>query len=111
MVFDKKGNTTIVFQEDIDFLSFLKNLNEAYPKIKNDHIIINLFSFSALTASDILEFMEISNTHRSAKKSFVLVTEKVAYDDFPEEISVVPTLQEAHDIIEMEEIERDLDIS
>ena len=31
-------------------------------------------------------------------------------DEVPEEIIVVPTLQEARDIIEMEEIERDLGI-
>jgi len=34
----------------------------------------------------------------------------LSYDEVPEEISVVPTLQEAKDLIEMEEIERDLGI-
>jgi len=110
MIFDKKGNTTIVFQENISLTEFLKNLNKAYPKIKNDHLIINLFSFSKLRADDILEFLQLSNNHREKKKSFVLVTNKVRYDDVPDEVCVVPTLQEAHDIIEMEEIERDLDL-
>jgi len=110
MIFDKKGNTTIVFQENISLSEFLKNLNKAYPKIKNDHLIINLFSFSKLKAGDVLEFLELSNNHRAKKKSFVLVTNKVRYDDAPEEVCVVPTIREAHDIIEMEEIERDLDL-
>ncbi len=110
MIFDKIGNTTIVFQENISLVEFLKNLNTAYPKIKNDHLVINLFSFSKLKAGDILEFLQLSNRHRAKKKSFVLVTEKVRYDNVPEEICVVPTIQEAHDIIEMEEIERDLDL-
>lgn len=110
MIFDKKGNTTIVFQENISLAEFLKNLNRTYPRIKNDHLIINLFSFSKLKADDILEFLYISNEHREKKKSFVLVTNKVRYDDVPEEVCVVPTIREAHDIIEMEEIERDLDI-
>ena len=61
-----------------------------------------------LTPGDILEFLELSNTHRKSSKSFVLVTDKVTYDDVPDKITVVPTLQEAVDIIEMEEIERDL---
>jgi len=110
MIFDKKETTTTVFQENIDLSTFLENLNKAYPKIKNDHLIINLFSFSELVAGDVLEFLELSNTHRGANKSFVLVTNKVSYDDVPEEIIAVPTLQEARDIIEMEEIERDLGI-
>ncbi|TMM55887.1 ribonuclease Z [Maribacter algarum] len=110
MVFDKNGTTTTVFQENIELSMFLENLANAYTKIENDHLIINLFSFSKLSSGDVLEFLELSNKHRGANKSFVLVTDKVAYDEVPEEIVVVPTLQEARDIIEMEEIERDLGI-
>ncbi|WP_411031792.1 ribonuclease Z [Spongiimicrobium sp. 3-5] len=110
MILDKNGNTTIVFQENISLKKFLENLEKTYPKLKNDHIIVNLFSFTKLSAGDILEFLHISNTHRSAKKSFVLVTNKVSYEEVPDEISVVPTVQEAKDIIMMEEIERDLDL-
>jgi hypothetical protein len=110
MIFDKDGNTTIVFQENISLAKFLENLNASYPKISNDHIIVNLFSFTKLTANEVLEFLQLSNRHRSTKKSFVLVTDKVTYDKVPEEICLVPTIQEARDIIEMEEIERDLDL-
>lgn len=110
MIFDTDGSTTIVFQEKTTLSTFLKNLNEAYPKLKNNHIIVNLFSFSKLQSSDVLEFLQLSNMHRNSNKSFVLVTDKVSYDDVPDEICVVPTVQEAHDIIEMEEIERDLEL-
>ena len=51
----------------------------------------------------------MSKKHKLAKKSFVIVTDKISYDVAPEELSITPTIQEAHDIIEMEEIERDLD--
>lgn len=108
MIFDKDGNTTIVLQENTSLQTFIANLNGAYNKIKNDHIILNLFSFAQLSSDDLLEFLNIANKHRASGKSFVLVTNKVSYDELPEEISVVPTLQEAKDIIEMEEIERDL---
>lgn len=108
MVFDKEGTTTIVFQENISIIVFLDNLSKAYPTIKNDNLIINLFSFSELSANDVLEFLQISNQHKGSSKSFVLVTDKVAYNEVPEEICLVPTIQEANDIIEMEEIERDL---
>ena len=110
MIFDKEGTTTIIFQEKTSLSTFMENLNNAYPKIKHDNIIINLFSFKKLTEADILEFLDISNTHKGAGQSFVLVTDKVSYDEIPDEISVVPTIQEAKDLIEMEEIERDLGI-
>jgi hypothetical protein len=110
MIFDKDGNTTIVYQEKKDLSIFLKNLEKEYPKLKNDNLIINLFSFEQLTSNDVMEFLQISNQHRDNDKSFVLVTEKVSYDEVPEEITIAPTLQEAKDIIEMEEIERDLDL-
>jgi hypothetical protein len=108
MIFEKERTTTLVSQENIDLAAFLQNLNGAYTKIKNDNIIVNLFSFSKLTAGDVLEFLQLSNAHRAANRSFVLVTNSVSYDEVPDEISVVPTIQEARDIIEMEEIERDL---
>ena len=110
MIFDKEGNITMVLQENITLSEFVVNLMRSYPKIKKDHIIVNLFSFSSLSTGDILEFLHLSNTHRAANKSFVLVSDRVNYDEVPDEICVVPTIQEAKDIIEMEEIERDLGI-
>lgn len=110
MILDREENVTIVLQEDTSLKAFINNLKESYPKIKNDHIILNLFSFSKLTSGDVLEFLDLSETHRNSKKSFVLVTDKVAYDEVPDHICVVPTIQEARDIIELEEIERELDL-
>jgi len=110
MIFDKEGNTTIVFQEESSLQGFLGNLNNAYPKLRNDHLIINLFSFGSLTTEDLLEFLELSDRHRGSGKSFVLVSDKISYEEVPDEISLAPSLQEARDIIEMEEIERDLDL-
>ncbi len=108
MIFDKDGTTSIVYQEKIAITTFLKNLNNSYEKVKDDNLILNLFSFEKLSSGDVLEFLELSKEHKKNGKSFVIVTNKVAYDEVPEEIMVTPTLQEAKDIIEMEEIERDL---
>ncbi len=109
MIFSKKGNTTVITQESVSLITFLKRLNESYKKIKNDNLIINLFSLEKLNTNDLLEFLNLSNKHRKTKKSFVIVTNKVNYDEIPDELEVVPKLQEAYDIIEMEEIERDLE--
>ncbi|MDO7612128.1 MAG: ribonuclease Z, partial [Flavobacteriaceae bacterium] len=57
---------------------------------------------------DISLFTQWSTDFKKSAKSFVLVTNAISYEDTPESLSVVPTLQEAKDVIEMEEIERDL---
>ena len=46
--------------------------------------------------------------HTKGKKSIVFVTNSVNFNKVPKNIILVPTILEAHDIIEMEEIERDL---
>jgi hypothetical protein len=41
-------------------------------------------------------------------KSFIIVISDLDYNAVPDTLTVVPSILEAHDIIEMEEIERDL---
>lgn len=110
MILDQSGNVSIVTQEKSTVAELVKNIEDSYAKIKNDNIIVVLTSLKPLGVNDIAEFLQISNTHRASKKSFVVVSDKINIDLVPDEIIVVPTLQEAHDIIEMEEMERDLGI-
>ena len=53
-------------------------------------------------------FSELSKLHCKGKKSFVIVAENIDFNALPKSLVVVPSVLEAHDIIEMEEIERDL---
>ncbi len=108
MIFDKKGNISIITQEKVSIVELVKKLQVIYARFKNDNLIINLTSLKPISTSEIIEFLEISNTHRAAKHSFVIVSNKIDIDDIPDELNIVPTLQEAYDVIEMEEIERDL---
>ncbi len=108
MILDKQENILIITQESTNTIELVKKIDARYDEVKNDNIIVNLFSFENLTKSDLVEFLQISKKHRQAKHSFVIVTNKISTDDLPEAIMTVPTLQEAFDIIEMEEIERDL---
>ena len=94
MIIDKDGNVTIITQEKSTIPELIKK--------------INLSVLRPVKLPDILEFLELSNKHRSNKLSFVVVTEQANHNEMPNEIVVVPTLHEANDIIEMEEIERDL---
>ena len=110
MIFDKDGNTTIITQEKATVVELVKKLEVMYERFKNDNVIVNLTSLNKIPLEQIVEFLSISNKHRASKHSFVIVTDKTNLDETPDEIVVVPTLQEAYDIIEMEEIERDLGI-
>ncbi|MEY8847781.1 ribonuclease Z [Psychroserpens sp. XS_ASV72] len=108
MIFDKDGNVTIITQEKSSIVDLVKNLTSSYNQYKNNNVIVNLTTLNKVSLQDIVEFLQISNQHRKAKHSFVIVTDKANLDETPDEIVVVPTIQEAYDIIEMEEMERDL---
>jgi hypothetical protein len=108
MIFDKDGNITIITQERDSITELAKKLQVLYKRYRNDNIIVNLTSLRPLISQDVIEFLHISNQHRNAKHSFIIVTDKINVDDMPDELVVVPTLQEAYDVIEMEDIERDL---
>ncbi|MBT8303997.1 MAG: ribonuclease Z [Bacteroidia bacterium] len=108
MIFDKDGNIVIITQEKLSTQEFVQRLDSEYHRFKNDNVVINLTALEQLSLDEIIEFLQVSNRHRLAKHSFVIVTDKVDFDEMPDEIIIVPTMQEAYDIIEMEEIERDL---
>ncbi len=109
MIFSKTGNITVITQERATIVELVANIDKKYDQIKGDNIIVNLFSVKDIQDNAINDFLSVSKKHKASKKSFVLVNDKIDIDNAPEDLSIVPTLQEAHDIIEMEEIERDLD--
>jgi len=108
MIFDKDENIIIITQEKLSVQEFVRRLNNEYHKFKDDNVIINLTTLSAISVTEIVEFLQVSDQHRKAKHSFVIVTDQVDFDEMPDEMIIVPTLQEAYDVVEMEEIERDL---
>jgi len=63
---------------------------------------------NALDVKELKKFKPLQKLHTKGKKSFVLVVSDTDFTAVDEALNVVPTLLEAHDIIEMEEIERDL---
>ncbi len=107
MIFDQNGNTSIITQEKVSVIELVKKLQALYPKFKNNNIIVSLTSLDILTQAEIGEFLELSNTHKAAKHSFVIVSNKIDLDVVPDALVLVPTNQEAYDIIEMEDMERD----
>jgi len=104
----EKGHTTIIKDTHGSSNAFLEKVTAEYNTFKNKNLILDLSQDSELSLNGMLAFLPLSNKHRKAKKSLVLVAPDFDYDDAPEEMVIVPTLLEAHDVIEMEEIERDL---
>lgn len=108
MKVDEKENSVVIRDTKGNFEAFRENVTAAYHNYKDKNIVLDLSNDGVLKLSQILSFLDLSNKHRKQKKSFVLVVNDFNFDDAPEEMVVVPTLLEAHDMIQMEEIERDL---
>ncbi|MGJ8666095.1 MAG: ribonuclease Z [Patiriisocius sp.] len=106
-----RSTDTFVILEDEkdDIKDFASYLEFIIPKAyKGQNIIVNLLKYSNMSLQDLLLFLKISTSHRKTKQSFILVNNDLDIDIVPPEIMVVPTLQEGEDVVEMEEIERDL---
>lgn len=108
MKVEQKGHTTTIKNTQFNTAEFYQKLNQAYGTYKSQNLIIDLSSDKEITMADIKLFLELAKTHKKEKKSLVLVVSDINHNDVPAKLTVVPTLLEAHDIIEMEEIERDL---
>lgn len=108
MKVEDKGHTVIIKDTQGDVNAFLAKVTAERNIYKERNIILDLSQDKGITLDNLLGFLSLSNKHRSSKKSFVLVANDIDFNDVPDEMVVVPTLLEANDIIEMEEIERDL---
>ena len=109
MKIDNHENFVILEDEQNDLEKFASFLEFQIPnKFKGQNVIVNLLAIKDLSLDNLLLFLKVSNIHRGDNYSFVFVNNSFNPDDLPSEMNVVPTLQEAVDIIEMEEIEREL---
>lgn len=108
MDIEKKGHTVILSYQESDNQSFTEVLINSQNDFLEKNLIINLTPAKHVGMGDIMALIPVSDSHRKRKKSFVVVAPNIDFNDVPEEIVVVPTILEAHDLIEMEEIERDL---
>lgn len=104
----RKENYIILRDEKEDVKNFAVFLQSVYDQFENDNLVIDMLKYEDLRLDDLLEFLPLSNRHRKKKGSFIIVNDSMEVDLVPEELIVVPTLPEAEDVIQMEDIERDL---
>lgn len=109
MKIEKFDNYTVLTDERTDVEAFISYLDRIVPeKFEHHNLVIDLLQYKDLSLPQLLKFLKLSTYHRSTKHSFVIVNDGIDVDDIPFELVVVPTVTEARDIIEMEDIERDL---
>lgn len=108
MKVDQKGHTTIIKDTQNNVLAFVEKINNAYQTFQGQNLILDISHDKAISNADLFHFKELAKTHKKAKKSMIIVSDVIDFDKVPNYVNVVPSVLEAHDMIEMDEIERDL---
>lgn len=108
MKVEQKGHTTIIKDTNEDLMGFLMKITHEYKSFENSNLIIDITQHKSLSVKEVNSFLNLSKTHKKANKSFVIVAENIDFNKSSDKLVVVPSRLEAHDIIEMDEIERDL---
>lgn len=108
MKISKEENFILVEGRGDSIVEFASDLTKRHEEFKNDNLIIDISQYKNIELEELLSFLELSNVHRSENKSFVIVNHEIPIEKIPDELIVAPTLQEAKDIVQMDEIQRDL---
>lgn len=108
MKVEQKGHTFIVKDTKSDLSKFIENLYQNYNSFKNHNLIVDLTKNGNVTKTDFKRVKDLISSQKKINKSIVFVNDRLDFDTIFKGLIIVPTILEAHDIIEMEEIERDL---
>ncbi len=108
MKVEQKGHTVVIKDTQGDLDSFRLKLTNEFKTFQKSNIIVDIRMYKSLSVKEIESFLPLSKSHKKAKKSFIVVTSEPDFNAVSDKLAVVRSIQEAHDIIEMEEIERDL---
>jgi len=113
----KEKFTTIMLNEQIVYVNVAEKLNEfcmSYLSKQVKNIILHLGSVEDMEEQDAYKIVELQQAFYTANASFVLcnmnkhIEEKFEELELLEVMNVTPTESEAWDIVQMEEIEREL---
>lgn len=108
MTVQHKETYTLISSEETSFVNFFNQFKEKYSELKEKHLIIQLSDNLNVVEKNILLFLSYAEEHQKNGTTFVVILNDVEVDNFPESFNIVPTLQEAEDVLEMENIQRDL---
>jgi len=108
MKVEQKGHTTIIKDTQGNFSNFLEKVSDQFNTYKEQNLILDVSKNENLSVKELKEAKELANKYKKEKKTKVFVAENINFNEIPDYLLVVPSILEAQDIIEMEEIERDL---
>ena len=108
MITEKKENYTLITADENSFNEFFSNFSNEIKSLVKEHVFVQLSENLNTTQQDISLFLNIAEDFKKNGTTFVLIFSEADIDDFPEEFNITPTLIEAEDILEMENIEREL---
>lgn len=109
MKIDTHENFIIIKENINNFEDFITSLNpKSNVQLSDKNIIIDLLEFDEFSLEKLSLFSELATIFRKYNNSFVIVNNQINLNEIPYDILVVPSLQEAEDIVEMETIEREL---
>lgn len=103
-----RENNIICVPNNESLMDFFNNFKKNYPEFLTKNVIVDLTKIKNIINSEIMLFHETAKAHLKKNTSFVIIYAHNNPDLLPDEIITVPTLLEAVDIIELDEISRDL---
>lgn len=107
MKVEQKGSTIIIKDTQGDFLLFAEKLNHEFLTFSKHNVIIDLSLYQSIPTENLKKIEEFSKKIKKLKKSFILVIPEFDFNKNTK-FTIVPSVLEAHDMIELDEIERDL---
>ncbi len=108
MKIDRTENYTVIYVSKDTFSEFNSTFMKSQKQFINQNIIVLFSENIDITVQHISLFLDLSNLYKNNGTSFVVICGGIDIDKFPENFNIVPTLTEAIDIVEIEDIERDL---
>ncbi|MCK5782630.1 MAG: ribonuclease Z [Flavobacteriales bacterium] len=100
----EKHDNYILIKEDLSF----ENFRDEFSLLEvSDSVVVDLSALN-LSNSQIEELSVLSSVYKKGGMSFAVVVSNISVDEVDEALSVAPTLQEAIDVVSMEDLEREL---
>jgi len=108
MQIENKKKFLLITSDENTFSIFFNTFVKDQKKFEKENIVVQVSDTIKATTKDFFSFLNIAKQKKQNGTTFVLINSIINIRDFPENLNIVPTMQEAEDIIEMETIEREL---
>ena len=108
MQIERKETFVLVTGDENSFSEFFEAFLNNQKKLEKENIVTQLSDSINVSTNDFFSFLSIAEQKKENGTSFVLINSTINVNDFPDYLNIVPSIQEAKDVIEMETIEREL---